>query len=120
MSSLPPAPPPEPQTALTPTVPVPAPVVPPQRPAFAWSRAILLALAVLAGAGLLSSVLLWQRLSAIQEQLARQSADTGANAIEARALARQAQTLPATQPRASWYWRRACRKSPCSARSSKT
>jgi uroporphyrin-3 C-methyltransferase len=48
---------------------------------------------VLAGAGLLSSVLLWQRLSAIQEQLARQSADSGANAIEARALARQAQDI---------------------------
>ena len=35
--------------------------------------------------------MLWQKLSNIQEQLARQSADSGANAIEARALARQAQ-----------------------------
>jgi uroporphyrin-3 C-methyltransferase len=42
---------------------------------------------------LASSGLLWQKLSAIQEQLARQSADAGANAIEARALARQAQEL---------------------------
>jgi uroporphyrin-3 C-methyltransferase len=50
-------------------------------------------LTLIAAAALLSSVMLWQRLSAIQEQLARQSADTGANAIEARALARQAQDL---------------------------
>jgi uroporphyrin-III C-methyltransferase len=57
------------------------------------SRATLLALALVAGAALLSSVMLWQRLSAIQEQLARQSADSGANAIEARALARQAQDI---------------------------
>jgi uroporphyrin-3 C-methyltransferase len=40
---------------------------------------------------LLLSVLLWQRLATVQEQLARQSADSGANAVEARAVARQAQ-----------------------------
>ena len=40
-----------------------------------------------------ASLLLWQKLSNIQEQLARQSADAGNNAIEARALARQAQEL---------------------------
>ncbi len=45
----------------------------------------LLALAV--------SALLWSRLAGIQEQLARQSADSGAVAIEARTLARQAQEL---------------------------
>ncbi|RYF43006.1 MAG: hypothetical protein EOO25_04785 [Comamonadaceae bacterium] len=49
-----------------------------------------LALTLLA---LAASALLWQKLSTIQEQLARQSADAGANAIEARALARQAQEL---------------------------
>jgi uroporphyrin-3 C-methyltransferase len=59
----------------------------------ALSRAVLLVLALLASAGLLSSVMLWQRLSSIQEQLARQTADSGANAIEARALARQAQEI---------------------------
>ena len=59
----------------------------------AASRAGWVALIAIAGAGLLSSVMLWQRLSSIQEQLARQSADTGANAIEARALARQAQDI---------------------------
>lgn len=40
-----------------------------------------------------ASFMLWQKLSNIQEQLARQSADAGTNAIEARALARQAQEL---------------------------
>ena len=49
-----------------------------------------LALAVLS---LGASVMLWQKLSNIQEQLARQSADAGTNAIEARAMARQAQDL---------------------------
>lgn len=39
------------------------------------------------------SGMLWQKLSNIQEQLARQSADAGSNAIEARAMARQAQEL---------------------------
>lgn len=48
---------------------------------------------VVAAAALASSVLLWQKLSTIQEQLARQSADAGSNAVEARALARQAQDL---------------------------
>jgi uroporphyrin-3 C-methyltransferase len=51
---------------------------------------LFLAIAVVA---LVASGLLWQKLSGIQEQLARQSADSGANAIEARALARQAQEL---------------------------
>lgn len=44
---------------------------------------------VLALAGLVSSVLLWQKLSNIQEQLARQSADSAASASEARTIARQ-------------------------------
>ena len=35
----------------------------------------------------------WQRLSAMREQLARQSADSGVLAVEARAIARQAQEL---------------------------
>jgi len=44
-------------------------------------------------AALLVSGLLWKRLSDIQEQLARQSADSGAVAVEARTLARQAQEM---------------------------
>ncbi|HXD41124.1 MAG TPA: uroporphyrinogen-III C-methyltransferase [Ramlibacter sp.] len=39
------------------------------------------------------SAMLWQKLSTIQEQLARQSQEAGGNAIEARALARQAQEV---------------------------
>ena len=90
MSSLPPTPSPEDPRAL----PVATPLAPPFPPrSSALSRAVLLVLALLAGAGLLSSVMLWQRLSSIQEHLARQSADSGANAIEARALARQAQDI---------------------------
>lgn len=46
--------------------------------------------AVLALAG---CVLLWQRLAGIQEQLARQSAESGSVAVEARTLARQASDL---------------------------
>jgi uroporphyrin-3 C-methyltransferase len=88
MSSLPPPSTPEPGAVL----PVAAPAGLPLRAATV-SRATLFALSLVAGAALLSSVMLWQRLSAIQEQLARQSADTGANAIEARALARQAQDI---------------------------
>jgi len=52
---------------------------------------MLWTVAVTAAAGLMASVLLWQKLSNIQEQLARQSADAGTQAIEARALSRQAQ-----------------------------
>jgi uroporphyrin-3 C-methyltransferase len=92
MSSLPPTPPPE----LPPVLPAQVPVAhlpPPESRASGLARATLLALTLIAAAALLSSVMLWQRLSAIQEQLARQSADTGANAIEARALARQAQDV---------------------------
>ena len=49
------------------------------------------AVATVAVAGLASSALLWQKLSTIQEQLARQSADAGTQAIEARTIALQAQ-----------------------------
>jgi uroporphyrin-3 C-methyltransferase len=50
-------------------------------------------LAAMAAAALASTGLLWQKLSSIQEQLARQSADSGALAIEARTMARQAEDL---------------------------
>ncbi len=54
-------------------------------------RGMFLALLVVVVASLLASLLLWQKLSGIQRQLARQSADAGTVAIEARALAKQAQ-----------------------------
>ena len=52
-----------------------------------------IAFVLFAAAAMLLSGLLWQKLSSIQEQLARQSADSGGQALEARTLARQAQEL---------------------------
>ena len=61
----------------------------------AWliPRSWALVVAALAGAGLLVSALLWQKLGTIQEELARRQADSGAQAIEARTLAREAQEV---------------------------
>jgi uroporphyrin-3 C-methyltransferase len=85
--------------------PVSSPVVDaipaPETAPIAWSpprgftlpRPVLYLLLLLTGVSLLASTMLWQRLSAIQEQLARQSADSGTQAVEARTLARQAQDL---------------------------
>jgi uroporphyrin-3 C-methyltransferase len=52
---------------------------------------LVLVLGAIAVSALLLSGLLWQKLSLIQEQLARQSADSSFNALEARSMARQAQ-----------------------------
>lgn len=63
---------------------------------FTLSRPVLMLLVLLVlltGLSLLVSVTLWQRLSAIQEQLARQSGESGTLAVEARTLARQAQDV---------------------------
>ncbi|WP_394791834.1 uroporphyrinogen-III C-methyltransferase [Rhodoferax sp.] len=57
------------------------------------SNKLVLFLGGVAVLALLSSGLLWQKLSSIQEHLARQSADAGAQAVEARTIARQAQDL---------------------------
>jgi uroporphyrin-III C-methyltransferase len=56
-------------------------------------RGVMYLFLVVAGVALASSVVLWQKLSNIQEQLARQSQDAGTNAVEARTLARQAQEI---------------------------
>lgn len=56
-------------------------------------RGLMYALVGVAAVALVVSGLLWQRLSNIQEQLARQSQDSGNTAVEARTLARQAQEL---------------------------
>jgi uroporphyrin-III C-methyltransferase len=58
-----------------------------------WALYGMAGLAVVSAVSLVVSLLLWQRLSGIQEQLARQSADSGAQAVEARTLAREAQEL---------------------------
>jgi uroporphyrin-III C-methyltransferase len=67
-----------------PTVIVPA-------EASASSSWLLLVVALLAAAGLLASGLLWQKVGNMQEELARRSTDSGAQAVEARTLARQAE-----------------------------
>jgi uroporphyrin-III C-methyltransferase len=48
---------------------------------------------VLALVGAVGSGLMWAKLSGIQEQLARQSADTGSQAVEARVTSKQAEEL---------------------------
>ncbi len=57
------------------------------------ARGLMYFFLAVAGLALASTAMLWQKLSTIQEQLARQSQEAGGNAIEARALARQAQEL---------------------------
>ena len=56
-------------------------------------RSLFLVLLVAVLVALAACGLLWQKLSNIQEQLARQSAESGSNAVEARGMARQAQEL---------------------------
>jgi len=58
----------------------------------AWlvPRSWALVVAALAAGGLLSSALLWQKLDAIQQEVARRITDSSAQAMEARTLARQA------------------------------
>ena len=70
---------------------MPVSAAPPLADSRSVPRRLVLGLGALAVLALLSSGLLWQRLASVQEQLARQSADSGANAVEARAMARQAQ-----------------------------
>lgn len=71
----------------TPEAPVP-PAAAPQARAARWPLWLALALAVLA---LLAAVQVWQKLTRMQEQLARQSADAGQQSLEAKAWAKQAQ-----------------------------
>lgn len=81
---------PEVTSVVQPESVTPVPTEPTGRPgAHRW----LWLVGLLALGGLLGSFLVWQRLSHIQEQLARQSADANAQAIEARTTARQAQEL---------------------------
>jgi uroporphyrin-3 C-methyltransferase len=54
------------------------------------SRVVLALLAMVALAALALALALWQKVSGMQEQLARQSADALAQSMEARTLARQA------------------------------
>ena len=80
------------QAELAPASAVPTAPAAAVPPAYASQR-LLFAVALLAIAGVLGSALVWQKFSSIQQQLARQSADAGAQAGEARATAKQAQEL---------------------------
>lgn len=75
---------------VPPALPVPLAELP-AAPAAGAGRRWLLGTALVAVAGLVLSILLWQKLGNIQEELARRSTDSTAQAIEARTLARQAQ-----------------------------
>ena len=57
------------------------------------SGALLLATALVAVVALVACVLLWQKVTSMQEQLARQSGDAIGQASEAKSSARQAQDL---------------------------
>jgi uroporphyrin-3 C-methyltransferase len=71
--------------------PVPAPLQPaPHAAVTALLKVTLAVLAVVSLAALVVAISLWQRVSGMQEQLARQSADALAQSLEARTLARQA------------------------------
>ncbi len=80
--------------------PLPAPPVPPAPPRASsamrsWRRRGLqpglVAAWLLAAVGVTVSLLLWQKVDGMQQQLARQSADAGNKSVEARTLARQAE-----------------------------
>ena len=91
-SALPPLPRPAPQDEPVPERGL-APALPSVAVPDAWlvPRSWALVVAALAAAGLLGSVLLWQKLGSIQEELARRTTDSSAQSIEARTLAREAQ-----------------------------
>lgn len=73
---------------------VPDADLPPVRPpGVTISRGLALGAGVLLLLALVSSGLLWQKISRIQERLARQSADATTQAMEARIIARRSQEL---------------------------
>lgn len=67
--------------------------LPPSAAPKAVPRWFIFSLTLVALLALLLSAMLWQKLSSIQELLARQSADATAQSGEARAIAKQAQEL---------------------------
>jgi len=83
---------PLPEPALR--APVPAPLPSAHAAALVLlSRLAFGLLAIVAVVALLVGLALWQKVSGMQEQLARQSADALAQSLEARTLARQAQEV---------------------------
>jgi len=82
---------------LPPEPAAPSGAVPPRPAAMAGGAARWwpLAAVLVAGLSLAASVVLWQRVARVQEELARRSADTQADAAATRALAEQAQATVA-------------------------
>jgi uroporphyrin-3 C-methyltransferase len=78
-----------PTVSDAPAAPFPGALLPTVKSSRRWLRGV----AVVAVAGVIGSVLLWQKLGNIQEQLARQTAESGSQAGEARATAKQAQEM---------------------------
>ncbi|MDO9435296.1 uroporphyrinogen-III C-methyltransferase [Hydrogenophaga sp.] len=74
-------------------VPVPAPVPATEPPARRAAMGFTWLALLIAASALLITGLLWQRLSFTQQELARRSQDTVAQAVEARTLAAQAEAL---------------------------
>jgi uroporphyrin-3 C-methyltransferase len=91
MSDSPSTQPKPPAQPLTGAVVPPSAALPARSDAVQIPRRWVLAMGVVGGAALVVSGLLWQKLGTIQEELARRSTDSGAQAIEARTLARAAQ-----------------------------
>ncbi len=89
--ALPPAPPAPPALPVPEFVPPPPMTTPRIRRVARGVQPGLVAAWMLAAVALTVSVLLWQKVSGMQEQLARQSTETGAQSVEARTLARQAE-----------------------------
>ena len=72
----------------------PEPAAPPRPARLRPARGVqpgLVAAWLVAAVGLTVSVLLWQKVSSMQESMARQSQDAGSQSVEARTLARQAE-----------------------------
>jgi uroporphyrin-3 C-methyltransferase len=67
-----------------------SPSVPPEAAAMMLTRIAMGLLAIVALVALVVGLVLWQKVDGMQEQLARQSADSLAQSLEARTLARQA------------------------------
>lgn len=80
-------------TVASPSTPVPGPGASGDPQSLTVSRPLALTVVGVALVALLVAGGLWLRLSGIQEQLARQSSDSSAAAVEARALARASQDL---------------------------
>jgi uroporphyrin-III C-methyltransferase len=74
-------------------VPPPVDAAASPRASVLMSRGVVYLFLAVSALALAASFMLWQKLSNIQEQLARQSADNGNTAVEARTLAKQAQEL---------------------------